>query len=102
VDTQKEAHHISSVCWTITKRRAMKKFSERSPLLSPQRKVTSEEEDVWLEDAVTVGLRRMCAAWSFMIIMWYLSFVVKVGEILFKHHIHVSKITTISVVFIPM
>ena len=80
----------------------MKKFSERSPLLSPQRKVTTEQEGDWLEDAVTVGLWRLCAAWTFMTCMWYLSFVVKVGEIVFQQHIRVSKVMTISVVFIPM
>jgi hypothetical protein len=82
----------------------MKRFDadERSPLLSPQRKITMEEEASWFEDAVTVGLRRLCNAWSFMVSMWYLSFALKAGEIAFYQYIHAPRIARISVVFIPM
>lgn len=98
-----------------------KHIDERSPLISPNRKkkdqfdiennaATEEEVDlevhvgemVWFEDAVTEGLRRLSRAWIFMLSMWYMSFVVKIGEIYFQQQIHFSYITSVSAVFIPM
>mmetsp|Transcript_19907 Transcript_19907/g.37038 ORF Transcript_19907/g.37038 Transcript_19907/m.37038 type:complete len:443 (-) Transcript_19907:98-1426(-) len=80
--------------------------SERLPLLSPHRKygvdVDDEDEEDWFEDAVTEGIWRLCNAWTFMFGMWYLSFLVKIGEVVFRHHIHVSFVACASAVFVPM
>lgn len=84
-------------------RTEMKKFDERSPLLSPLRKSSFvEDEENWLEDAVTVGMWRLCGAWTFMFAMWYISFLVRAGEIIYQQYLHVSFIARISVVFLPM
>lgn len=86
-----------------------KKHSESTPLLPVVSKFSEEDTKVeeearekdW-DDAVSIGMRRLCRAWMFVITCWYASVVVKLAEVYSDPLPRIGFLWGVSAVFFPL